>query len=116
VVTFSSPVVDEAQFAWLKAQAWLKPHTLNARFAVAGGPEGLEGALTALCDEAVRAVEGGAGLLIVSDRNLGPDWAPIPILLATAAVHHRLIEAGCGLARRSRSSRANPVRTTTSPA
>jgi hypothetical protein len=43
VVTFTSPVVDEAQFAWLKAQAWLKPHTLHARFRLTGGRRGWRG-------------------------------------------------------------------------
>ncbi|CAA9587488.1 MAG: Glutamate synthase [NADPH] large chain [uncultured Truepera sp.] len=94
VVTFTSPVIDEAQFAWLKSQDWLNPYTLEARFAVSAGPEGLEGALTALCDEAVAAVKGGVGLLIISDRGVGLEWAPIPTLLATSAVHHSLIEAG----------------------
>ena len=36
----------------------------------------------------------GAGLLILSDRDVGCDWAPLPMLLATAAVHHRLLRAG----------------------
>ncbi len=94
VVTLTSPVVGEAQFAWLKAQEQLGPRVLQARFPVAGGPEGLESALALLCDEAVSAVEGGAGLLIISDREVGPAWAPIPSLLATGAVHHRLIETG----------------------
>ena len=94
VVVFASPVLDEAQFAWLKNDAPLRAHTLNARFPVAGGPEGLEPALNALCDEALAAVRGGAGLVIVSDRDLGPDWVPMPLLLATGAVHHALIEAG----------------------
>ena len=94
VVAFTSPVLDEAQFQWLKAQAWLEPQVLQARFAVKSGPEGLETALAALCDEAVRAVEAGSGLIVISDREGGPEWAPIPSLLATAAVHHRLIETG----------------------
>ncbi len=94
IAVFKSPVVDEAQFAWLKEQTWLKPTVLHARFAVDSGPEGLEAALTTLCDEAVAAVDQGAGLVVISDREGGPEWAPMPSLLATAAVHHRLIEAG----------------------
>ena len=40
---------------------------------------------------ASRPCSGGAGILVVSDANVGPDRAPIPSLLATGAVHHRLI-------------------------
>lgn len=94
VVVFPSPVIDEGQMAWLRAQSWLRPHLLRARFAVAAGPEGLEGAVEALCEEAVAAVRGGAGLLLLSDREIGPDWIPVPMLLLVSAVHHRLIEAG----------------------
>jgi len=94
VLALPSPILDEVGLAWLKGQASFRPRVLKARFAVASGPEGLEGALDVLCREAVEAVEGGAGLLILSDREVGPDWAPIPMLLATGAVHHRLIEAG----------------------
>ena len=94
IIAFKSPVADEAQFAWLKAQAWLEPVVLQARFAVESGPEGLEAALKTLCDEAVSAVEAGSGLVVISDREGGPEWAPMPSLLATAAVHHHLIEAG----------------------
>ena len=94
VVAFTSPVLDEAQFQWLKAQGWLEPQVLQARFAVKSGPEGLKTALTDLCDEAVQAVRAGAGLIVISDREGGPEWAPVPSLLATGAVHHRLIETG----------------------
>ncbi len=50
--------------------------------------------MQSLCDAAVEAVLGGAGFLILSDRQIDGDWAPIPMLLATAAVHHRLRRAG----------------------
>ena len=65
------------------------------------GGEALERALSTLCRYAVRQVESGARLLILSDRDIPEDHAPIPALLATAAVHHHLIGAGvrafCGL-------------------
>jgi glutamate synthase (ferredoxin) len=66
---------------------------LDATFAVADGPAGLERGIAALADAAVAAVEGGAAILVVSDAAIAPDRAPIPSLLATGAVHHRLIEA-----------------------
>jgi glutamate synthase domain-containing protein 2/glutamate synthase domain-containing protein 1/glutamate synthase domain-containing protein 3 len=67
---------------------------LDATFAVADGPGGLETAVRALADRAVEAVGGGAGVLVVDDAAVGPARAPIPSLLAVGAVHHRLTETG----------------------
>ena len=39
-------------------------------------------------------MKGGYNIIILSDRLVGPDRAPIPALLATAAVHHHLIRKG----------------------
>jgi glutamate synthase (ferredoxin) len=64
---------------------------LSATFPVADGPGGLERAIRQLADDAVEAVAGGAEVLVVSDRGVGPERAPIPSLLALGAVHHRLI-------------------------
>src|SRR5262249_36353538 len=54
----------------------------------------LRRALDKLCKQAQAAIEGGASILILSDRDVGPDQAPIPSLLAVAAVHHHLIRTG----------------------
>jgi glutamate synthase (ferredoxin) len=61
---------------------------LDATFALG---EGLEGACNRLADEAEAAVRAGAGMLLVSDR--APGRAPIPALLATGLVHHRLVRS-----------------------
>ena len=66
---------------------------LDATFAVADGPGGLRTAVERLGEEAEAAVRDGAGVLVVSDAAIGPDRAPIPAVLATGAVHHRLIRA-----------------------
>src|SRR5262249_52346518 len=51
-------------------------------------------ALEELCREASRAIDDGASILILSDRDVGPDFVPMPSLLATAALHHHLIRTG----------------------
>src|SRR5262245_29473697 len=75
--------------------------TLPALFKVADAGEGLLEALDRLCAEAETAVRGGVDVLILSDRGVGPDAAPIPMLLATGAVHHHLVREGlrtqCGI-------------------
>jgi len=44
--------------------------------------------------DAIAAVRNGASILIISDRNVSSSMAPIPSLLATAAVHNGLLENG----------------------
>ena len=68
--------------------------TLSALFPAAGGGEGLRRALESLCERAERAVRGGSPVLVLSDRGVSHNQAPIPSLLATAAVHHHLVRRG----------------------
>ena len=51
-------------------------------------------ALRGLVDSAENAVKQGASLIIISDREVSKTAAPIPSLLATAAVHHGLLNRG----------------------
>ncbi|MFZ0033640.1 MAG: glutamate synthase central domain-containing protein, partial [Sedimentisphaerales bacterium] len=51
-------------------------------------------ALKGLVDSAENAVKQGASLIIISDREVSKTEAPIPSLLATAAVHHGLLNCG----------------------
>jgi len=58
-------------------------------------PEGsLRRGLKELTDSAETATRNGASLLIISDRSTGKTHAPIPSLLATAAVHNSLLKCG----------------------
>ncbi|MBN1908146.1 MAG: glutamate synthase large subunit [Pirellulales bacterium] len=54
--------------------------------------EALRLALDELVDSAETAIHEGASLLIVTDRDASAQMAPIPSLLATAALHHGLLE------------------------
>jgi glutamate synthase domain-containing protein 2/glutamate synthase domain-containing protein 1/glutamate synthase domain-containing protein 3 len=67
--------------------------TLPALFRAADGEAGLKHALDDLGNRASHAVNlGGYTLLILSDRGVDPTYAPIPSLLAMAAVHNRLVQ------------------------
>jgi glutamate synthase (ferredoxin) len=57
------------------------------------GP-GLERAMAELCRRASDAVQAGYTILILSDRGVSAEAAPIPSLLATAGVHHHLVREG----------------------
>src|SRR5262249_9219043 len=69
--------------------------TLTMRFTPGSSPEAsLRDALEMMCREASRAIADGASLLVLSDRQLGPDEVPIPSLLAVGAVQNHLIREG----------------------
>ncbi|OBZ95313.1 glutamate synthase [Pararhizobium polonicum] len=68
--------------------------TLDFTYDVARGAEGMPEILDRLCERAEAAVKGGYNIIVLSDRQIGPDRMAIPALLATAAVHHHLIRKG----------------------
>ena len=68
--------------------------TLSILFKVGDGEKGLEQALEELFATADQAIEDGANILILSDRGVSPELAPIPALLAVAGLHHHLIRTG----------------------
>ena len=73
--------------------------TLDITWPIEAGAGGMEERLAALCEEAARYVEHGANILILSDRNLGPERVAMPSLLAVAAVHQHLVRSGTRLSR-----------------
>ena len=88
------PVIDNSKLEQLRnlgPEVRFGSQTLASTFAVAAGPGGLRVALDRLCAEAEAAADSGAGVLILSDRGVDEANAPIPSLLACAAVHHHLI-------------------------
>jgi glutamate synthase domain-containing protein 2/glutamate synthase domain-containing protein 1/glutamate synthase domain-containing protein 3 len=103
LLRLSHPILSNAELETIrqsKVEA-INPVTLPILFKPADGGDGLRGALDALRRQAAEAVEGGASILILSDRGINPELAPIPALLATGAVHHQLIKSEtrtrCGL-------------------
>ena len=71
--------------------------TLDITWPIERGADGMPERLDALCEEAARYVENGANILILSDRNLGPERVAMPSLLAVAAVHQHLVRRGTRL-------------------
>ncbi|WP_370235822.1 glutamate synthase large subunit, partial [Brevundimonas sp.] len=61
-----------------------------------GGPAGtaLREAIERLRSEAVAQVRAGSGILVLTDEDMGPGRPVIPMIMATAAVHTRLVEEG----------------------
>ncbi len=71
--------------------------TIDITWPVAEGPAGMEGAIDRICTQAREAIADGVNIIILSDRQVGPRRAPVPSLLAVAAVHHHLVLEGTRL-------------------
>ena len=65
--------------------------TLPMLFRVEGGAAELDRAIDGLCRRASLAIKSGYTLLILSDRGLDEQYAPVPSLLALSAVHNHLV-------------------------
>ena len=96
LIRLSSPVLTNADLQALRELDIpdFQIATLSVCFSVSSGKQGLETALETLCQRASEAVEAGTTLLVLSDKDVNPDSAPIPMALAVGAVHHHLIREG----------------------
>ncbi|MEE3330671.1 MAG: glutamate synthase large subunit [Myxococcota bacterium] len=103
MIRIEHPVITNEELEKLRQinASGFKAVTLSCLYKVADGGAGLRSALEGLCAQAEAAVRDGANVLILSDRGVSPDHAPIPMLLATGSVHHHLIREAlrtrCGL-------------------
>ncbi|MCI0455379.1 MAG: glutamate synthase large subunit, partial [Gemmataceae bacterium] len=68
--------------------------TLPILFDPKGGAKALDKAMAALCRQASSAIATGHEIIILSDRAIDRNLAPIPALLAVGGVHHHLIREG----------------------
>ncbi|MCM5527069.1 glutamate synthase large subunit [Parasegetibacter sp. NRK P23] len=68
--------------------------TLQCYFRADGKAGSLKKGLDRLCRYAVDAVEDGFEVIVLTDRAIDSEHAPIPSLLACSAVHHHLIRKG----------------------
>jgi len=90
-----SPILSESRFQQLVAlgetDSEYKAVTISLAYSA---PVGLEAAIDAVVEQAEQAVRDGAVIVVLSDRGITPEQLPIHALLATGAVHQRLIKAG----------------------
>ena len=96
LIELKTPVLANAELAKLKAieHGDFKSVTLPILFDPEAGAEGLKARLDEIFADADAAIEDGASVIILSDRQLDACQAPIPALLAVAGLHHHLIRQG----------------------
>ena len=95
-IKVDAPVITNDELAALRhvTDPAFKSATLPMLFDPRDGAAGLERAMADLRDAASAAVADGATLVVLSDRGVDRDHAPVPALLATAGVHHHLVREG----------------------
>lgn len=94
IIQLDSPVLSNARFAALRAHLGEAAVDIDCTFDADGGEPALREALERVQRAAEDAVRGGAAHLVLSDRDVESDKAPIPMILATGAVHTHLMREG----------------------
>jgi glutamate synthase (NADPH/NADH) large chain len=93
MIKFLNPVITNKYLEILKNLKYkgFYTTTIPILFDANSGSEGLKKGLDEICRQAEKAVDAGMDYIILSDRGINKDKAPIPSLLAVSAVHHHLI-------------------------
>ncbi len=71
--------MDDEKYSWARISLNYDP------------AEGIRAAIDRICTESIEAISNGKAILILTDRDISKEKIPLHALLATGAVHHRLI-------------------------
>ncbi|MFM8297555.1 MAG: glutamate synthase large subunit, partial [Microcystis aeruginosa] len=94
LIKLNSPILTNAQLARLQGNSEFNTVTIPILFDPTSGVEGMRSTIEAICQEVDEAILAGASIIILSDRGIDKNHAPIPSLLAVAGLHHHLIRQG----------------------
>ncbi len=105
IIVLDSPFIGNAQFDKLVESFTAPMIEIDCTFPVDGGATALRDGLQRIRAEAEDAVRSGGGHIVLTDQHQGPDKVPMPMILATSAVHSWLTRKGlrtfCSLSVRS---------------
>jgi len=96
-ISLQFPVIDNDELAKIihvnadGDQPGFATHVVRGLFPIAGGGKSLVAKIEEIRAEVSAAIESGARIIVLSDRDGDAENAPIPSLLLTSAVHHHLI-------------------------
>jgi glutamate synthase (NADPH/NADH) large chain len=96
-ITLPFPVIDNDELAKIVHidedgdMPGFKAVTVSGLYRVADGGAGMKARLVEICRHVSEAIEDGARIIVLSDRDSTADLAPIPSLLLTACVHQHLV-------------------------
>jgi glutamate synthase (NADPH/NADH) large chain len=96
-ISLAFPVIDNDELAKIihvnadGDYPGLSAHVIRGLFSIADGGDSLRDRLNEIKAEVSQAINDGARIIVLSDRDGDAENAPIPSLLLTSAVHHHLI-------------------------
>ena len=96
-ISLQFPVIDNDELAKIihvnadGDQPGFVCHVVRGLFPIAGGGKSLVARIESIRKEVSKAIDEGARIIVLSDRDGDAENAPIPSLLLTSAVHHHLI-------------------------
>ncbi|MEH7275135.1 glutamate synthase large subunit [Neobacillus vireti] len=88
-IQLKTPILTNCQLEELKKSERFKSKVIEILFS-----EYLDNRLNEICTQAEEAIDEGASLIILSDRNMNESNAAIPSLLAASSLHQHLIRLG----------------------
>jgi glutamate synthase (ferredoxin) len=96
LIELKTPILTNTELAKLQHinEGGFKSVAIPILFNPKQGDRGLEEAMEDIYAQADRAIASGISLIILSDRGVSADKAPIPALLAVAGLHHHTIRKG----------------------
>ncbi len=94
LIKFRHPIMTNTDLGKIKdlKDDYFIHETIQMVFPASKGETGLRQALDSILEKAEKAVDEGKNFIILTDRCITKDMAPLPSLLVTSAVHHHLIE------------------------
>jgi glutamate synthase (NADPH/NADH) large chain len=96
-IALQIPILDNDELARIKQlDHWrgFTSQTFPMLFRASDGAVGLKDALESLFEQACSAIEQGASLIVLTDRGVSAEMAPIPSLLACSGLHHEMVRRG----------------------
>ncbi len=91
LLQLESPVLSSAEFEAMRRTMGASACVVDATFKIANGEGGLRRAIERIRREAEEGVRAGCTHVILTDEGMSPERAPIPMILATGAVHTHLV-------------------------
>ncbi len=91
LLQLDSPVLSTVEFLAMKREMGKNACVVDCTFKVANGEGGLRRAIERIRREAEEGVRAGCTHVILTDEAMSPERAPIPMILATGAVHTHLV-------------------------
>ena len=97
ILQLKKPIILNTDLLALKNHFGERATTIDCTYEVEGGWRALRDTVQRIRMEAEDAVREGRGQVILDDRGVSATRAPVPMILATGAVHSHLVRGGASI-------------------